>query len=97
MSDRLKSSFELAMERLRANDPQDAASLNDEQRERIAAARREARAKRDEAEFLHRAAIEKAKAAGDAAKIAELEDAHRRALERMNEDEETRIRAIRGD
>jgi hypothetical protein len=81
MSDekRLKSAYELAMERLRAEDREagveEAKPLTPRQKQKIAELRQNTKAKLAELEILHRKNL--AAAQGDPAKIEELEDHHR--------------------
>jgi hypothetical protein len=74
----LKSSYELAMERLRAKDREEGveedAPLTDAQKERIAEIRRDAKAKLAEMEILHRKNL--AGAAGDAEATAKIEEGY---------------------
>ncbi len=99
MTEKLKSAYELAMERLKAKEGGASSSpeLTDEQRERIAAIRREFKAKRDELEFLQKGAVEQALAGGKPEKVVELEEGHRRDRERLDREEDERIRRVRGD
>jgi hypothetical protein len=98
MTERLKSAYELAMERLRAKETDGGGpALTGEQRERIAAIRRDFKSRRDEAEFLQKGAVEKALAAGKPEKIVELEEGHRRDRERLDREEQERIGEVRGD
>jgi hypothetical protein len=96
VGDELKSSFELAMERLKAKGG-DAASrrLTAEQRARIAAIRDEFKARRAEAEVLHRSAMENARTANDAQKLLRLEEEFQREMQQLLADEERRVGEVR--
>ena len=92
----MKSSYELAMERLRKKDAEEGRTetpLTDEQRKAIADARSLYASKVAEAEILH-----KSKVAGlfDPAQLEELAENHRRDLARIHDDEERAITKIRG-
>jgi len=96
MSERLKSAFELAMERLRAQGGgADAKPLTDEQRSRIAALRREFEARRAEASVLHDSAVAEARAAGDAERILKLEDEFQRETKALAEQEQAQVQSVR--
>lgn len=97
MADGLKSSFELAMERLRAKEKGGAADLTPEQKERIARIRADYKARRAELEFLHRSAIEKAEAREDQEKLKQLADEYGRESADLDAREEADVRAARGD
>ncbi len=94
---KLKSAYELAMERLRAKNP-DAAGveLTTEQKDAIARLRSETRARLDELEFLHRGKLAEAAQGDDPAAAARLADEHRRERERLEEQRDRRIAEIRG-
>jgi hypothetical protein len=92
----MKSSYELAMERLRKKDADEGrveTPLSDDQRAAIAEARSLYAAKVAEAEILHRSAVA---GAFDPAVLAELAENHRRDLARIRDDEERAITKIRG-
>jgi hypothetical protein len=91
-----KSSYELAMERLRRKDAEagiEERSLSEEQKAEIAEVKRVYAAKVAEAEILHRS---KLIALFDPQERALLEQGHRRDLERLREDQERRLQKIRG-
>jgi hypothetical protein len=93
----MKSSYELAMERLRQKDAEAGrveTPLTDAQRAAIADARSLYAARIAEAEILHRSAV-----AGtfDPEALAGLADNHRRDLARIRDDEERAIAKIRGE
>jgi hypothetical protein len=73
---KLKSAYELAMERLRAKDREEGVDeptpLTDEQKRRIAELRAEAQARLAELEILRKKTV--AEAAGDPEKLAEIEE-----------------------
>jgi len=92
----MKSSYELAMERLRKKDAEEGrveTPLTDEQRAAIADARSTYAAKAAEAEILYRS---QAAATFDPAALEELAANHRRDLARIRDDEERAIAKIRG-
>lgn len=81
----LKSSFEIAMERLREKDRAEGIAeskpLTEDQKRRIAELREESRAKLAEIEILHRKDLEGA--AGDPEKLRDLEKKHSIDRERI--------------
>ena len=91
-----KSAYELAMERLEAQDRAEGIEhrpLDDEQKRRIADARGRAKAKLAELEILRGKSI--AEALGDPEKLAEIDENYetdRRRIENRVEDEVRRIR-----
>ncbi len=92
----MKSSYELAMERLRKKDEAEGrveAPLTDEQRAAIAEARSLYASKVAEAGILHRS---KLAAIFDPAERETLEENHRRDLARIHDDEARAIAKIRG-
>lgn len=92
----MKSSYELAMERLRKKDAEEGrveTPLTDEQRAAIADARSLYAAKMAEAEILHRSTLA---ASFDPAERETLEQNHRRDIARINDDQERAIAKIRG-
>ena len=98
----LKSAYELAMERLRAEDEDrgiaESKPLSDAQKEAIAELRRQAQAKLAELEILHRKHVHEA--AGDPAKLAQIEEHYRidrGRVESSTEDAVRRIKEDRGD
>jgi len=91
-----KTAYELAMERLRRKDAADgveARSVTDEQKVKIAEIKRVYAAKIAEVEILH-----KSKLMGlfDPEQRALVEQAHRRDLERLREDQERKLAKLRG-
>jgi hypothetical protein len=93
----LKSAYEIAMERLRAEDREAGVEqpkpLTARQKTKIAELRRNAKAKLAELEILHRKNV--AAAAGDPEKIQELEERHlidRRRVESSLEEAVTRVK-----
>lgn len=92
----MKSSYELAMERLRKKDAEEGrveTPLTEEQRAAIAEARSMYAAKMAEAEILHRS---KLATSFDPAERETLEQHHRRDIARINDDQERAIAKIRG-
>ena len=93
----LKSAFELAMERLQAEDRESGkeptAPLTDEQKERIAQLRSQAQARRAEAEILHEK--EMAGAAADPEQLTKLEEHYETDLRRIESSLESAIARVR--
>lgn len=98
MSDKLKSAYELAMERLRRQDREQGVAeskpLTDEQKRRIAEVRQEAEAKRAELRILRDKRL--AAAAQDPAKLAEEEEHLETDLRRVESWLEAKLAEIRG-
>lgn len=91
-----KSSYELAMERLRKKDAEagvEQRPLTEAQREAIAEARRVADARLAEREILHQSAL---RGVVDPASAEELELQYRRDRDRIQSDLERKIAEIRG-
>jgi hypothetical protein len=91
-----KSAYELAMERLRRKDREEGIEerpLTDDQRERIAEARRVADARFAEREILYQSNLRKT---GDPDAVAALEDEYRRDRERITSDRDRALAEIRG-
>lgn len=93
----LKSSYELALERLRSQDKEqgveEPASLTPKQKREIARLRDEARAKLAELEILHRKDV--TAAGGDPAKLEELEKHYRIDRSRVESGLESSIARVR--
>lgn len=93
----MKSAYELAMERLAAEEP--AVQLTDDQKRRIADAETKCKADIAAKELLLRGEMDKARAAGESDQIAQLQrqlaDEIRRCEERRDRDKNA-IRAERG-
>jgi len=93
----LKSSYELALERLAERDRKagvtPARPLTDRQKKRIATLRRNAEAKLAELEILHRKDIEQA--GGDPQKLAELEQQHATDRRRVDSRLATEIERVK--
>jgi hypothetical protein len=91
-----KSSFELAMERLRASDPAGAKEkpLSSKQKEDIAEARRVATARLAEREILFKDALKQTQ---DPAEREKAEREYQTDRQRINEDRDLTIDAIRRD
>jgi hypothetical protein len=90
-----KSAYELAMERLRQKDREEGIEerpLTDDQRERIAEARRVAEARFAERDILYQSNLRKA---GDPDAAAALEDEYRRDRERIASDRDRQVAEIR--
>lgn len=95
MSDEYKSAFELAMERLRSKDSAAEQKLTDEQKQAIAAVRREYAARRAEHELTHKSAVQRAIERGDMERLQQLEEEDYRERRRLDEREEAEVRRIR--
>lgn len=90
-----KSSYELAMERLRKKDAEAGVlqrQLTDEQREAIAEARRVAEARLAEREILHQSAV---RGVVDPESREELDQQYRRDRDRIQSDLERKLAEIR--
>lgn len=98
MSDALKSAFEIAMEKLRARDKErgekSGKPLTDDKKRQIAEVRRLYASRCAEREILYRADLEKA--AGDPEERQKVEDAYVTDRRRLESEQETQIRKIRG-
>ena len=95
MSDTPKSSYELAMERLRKKDAEDGVvqqKLTDEQKAAIAEARSIYEARVAERQILHR---EKRLTTFDPADVEKMDEEYRRDMERFATDRDAKIRRIR--
>jgi hypothetical protein len=91
-----KSSYELAMERLRRKDKElgiDETQSTPEQREKIAEARRVAEAKLAEREILHHSAL---KGVMDPESRDKLDEQYRRDRDRIASERDAKIEEIRG-
>ncbi len=95
----LKSAYELAMERLQAEDREagvERRALSDEQKERVAELRRAAQAKLAELEIRHRDKL--GRLAAEPEKLAELEEEYRIDRDRIERGLESDVEAVkRGD
>ncbi|MDX1389981.1 MAG: hypothetical protein R3344_12370 [Acidobacteriota bacterium] len=92
----LKSSYELAMERLRAKDRAEGVErheLTGKQKKEIARLRQEAKAKIAEIEILHKDAV--AAAGGDPDELRKIEDAYKVDRERVESRMESAIAAVK--
>ena len=93
----LKSAYELAMERLRAEDREagveEPKPLTDGQKKEIARLRQEAKAKLAELEILHRDAV--TAAGDDAEKLLKVEEQHRIDRERVESRLESAVARVR--
>ena len=94
MGKQLKSSFELAMERLKATESKETKtiSLNAKQKEEIAEARRAASARLAEREILYKDAL---KRMVDPAERAKAENEYQVDRKRIEDDCERKVNAIR--
>jgi hypothetical protein len=93
-----KSAYELAMERLQAQDRRagiEPRPLNDDQKKRIAAKRQHAKAKLAELEILRGKSI--GEAMGDPEKLAEIDRHYEVDRQRINSRLEDDVRRIRED
>jgi len=99
MSDRLKSAYELAMEKLTRKDKESTPGstapekLTARQKEKIAKIRREAKAKLAEREILFKS--EQRAARGDPERVEKIEEAYRRDQEHLLSRQEEQIREVR--
>ena len=92
--DGLKSSFDLAMERLAAKG-EAAGSITEEQKKALAEVDSEVQAKIAEVEILTNQSLAAARASGDAQKIAQLEAEKKDEVRRIRERGETEKESIR--
>ena len=97
MPGELKSAWELALEKLDAQEEYTVVSLNDEQREAIAQVRSKYQARIAEAEIHKQAQIAAAAETGAADKIQELNQQLSQDKARLNRQMEREIRKIRGE
>jgi len=99
MSDKLKSAYELAMEKLTRKDKESAPGsaapekLSADQKEEIAEIRREVQAKLAELEILFKS--ERRTARGDPERTVRIEETYRRDRERLLFRQEERINEVR--
>ena len=99
MSDRLKSAYELAMEKLTRKDKESTPGstapekLTARQKEKIAKIRREAKAKLAEREILFKS--EQRAARGDPERVEKIEEAYRRDQERLLSRQEEQIKEVK--
>jgi hypothetical protein len=93
----LKSAYELAMERLKAQDREDGVEedrpLTDEQKEEIARIRQEAKAKLAEMQILHTDAL--MAAGGDPEKLQKVEETYRADRARVESRTESAIARVK--
>lgn len=93
-----RSAYEIAMERLRRQDAERGeteAPLTDRQKEEIAEVRRFYKAKLAEHEILHQSELRKARATREEESIREVEENYRTDRRRLDDEMESKIRAIR--
>ncbi len=99
MSDKLKSAYELAMEKLRKKDKEspegtaDSGKLSAGQKEQIARIRRETEARLAEREILFKS--EQRAARGNPEQLEKIEEAYRRERERLLSRQEEQIRDVK--
>lgn len=93
-ADGLKSSFDLAMERL-ARKGEVLSSLTDDQKAALADVAARSKAKIAEVEILYGKKLAEAQAAGDAEKAGKIEEERRLEIARIKEREEAERRKIR--
>jgi len=94
--DGLKSTFDLAMERM-AQRGEGLAKLSDGQKKRLADLSARAQAKIAEVEILHGKALASVRESGDAEKIAKAEDDMRREIGKLKDKEEAEKAKIRAE
>jgi hypothetical protein len=92
----MKSAYELALERLRREDPEEARPLSGEQKSRLAEIDRRFRAKRAEREIFLRQKLEEARAGGDAGAVAQIERQMAGEMEQFDLDCEAEKEKVRG-
>lgn len=92
----MKSAYELAMERLNAEDPNAAKPLTDEQRRQLADISSKYQAKIAEKEIFLNKQIADAKAAGKYEEVPQIEEQLRREKDRLNEEAEREKDKVRG-
>ena len=97
MPGELKSAWELALEKLEAQEEYSVVSLNDEQRDAIARVRNKYQARIAEVEIHKQAQIAAAAETGAADKIQELNQQLSRDKARLNRQMERELRKIRGE
>lgn len=92
----MKSAYELAMERLKAESPDIGKPLTDKQKAEIAKANETCQARIAEAKILKEKEMAQARAAGDAEKYRALEEHLAIDIRRAEEDREAKKKKIRG-
>ena len=97
MPGELKSAWELALEKLEAQEEYSVVSLNDEQRDAIARVRSKYQARIAEVEIHKQAQIAAAAETGAMDKIQELNQQLSRDKARLNRQMERELRKIRGE
>jgi phosphate starvation-inducible protein PhoH len=91
----MKSAYELAMERLKAADPETARELTGEQKKQLAEIDQRYKAKLAEREIFLRQQIAAAQAAGQAEELVKLNEQVRRERTRIEEEREDEKNKIR--
>jgi hypothetical protein len=92
--DRPKTAYELAMERFRGKETEQARPLTDAQKAVIGEARQVYQARAAEREILHQAALRKA---GSREEVEQLNEAYRRDMERLASDRDRKIAEVKGE
>ena len=92
----MKSAYELAMERLNAEDPEVTKPLTDEQRGKLAEISSKYKAKIAEKEIFLNKQIADARAARKYDEVPQIEEQLRREKDRLNEEAEREKNKIRG-
>src|SRR5262245_59229725 len=92
--DRPKTAYEIAMERFRPKQAEEARPLTDDQKAAIGEARSLHQARAAEREILHQAALQKAASYDE---VAQLHEALRRDMERLATDRDRKIAQIKGE
>jgi len=93
MSDKLKSAYELAMERLRAQGMEEPKSLTRKQKQAIAELRQQAKAKKAELQILRQQ--QSATAQGDPEKLQQEEERYQTDLRRIDSWLEEKIAEVK--
>jgi len=94
----MKTAYELAMEKLRKKDAESGesrATLDEDQKREIAEIRKVYSARLAEREILFQADLRKARATRDPEVVKTVEEAYRKDRSRIEEDQESKIRAVR--
>jgi len=94
----MKSSYEIAMEKLKKQDAERGETqplLTPEQKQEMAVVRRHYQAKLAEREILYQAEMRKARASKDPEGVRTVEESYRRDRTRIEDDMESKLRAIR--
>lgn len=92
---KLKSAWELALEKMESDDDLSVNKLDDEQRNAIAEIRSRFRAKIAEEEFGHQSRVSAVISAGDVEKLPVIKDRLQSEIARLNREMEKAIEAVR--